>query len=115
MSEASITMILARSLDALSLRSQAIAHNIANAGSVNFRPIRVNFEAELREAAAVGNEALSAMQILPIEDPQFVPGEELRLDLELVDAAQTSMRYAALIDMMGRRMAIARTIAGGGQ
>jgi flagellar basal-body rod protein FlgB len=115
MSEASVSMILARSLDALSLRSQAIAHNVANAGSPNFRPIRVTFETELREAAAVGDAALSALQLLPAEDPDFRVGDELRLDLELVDAAQTSMRYATLIEMMGRRMVITRVITGGGQ
>ena len=112
--DASVSAILTKSLDALSLRYQAIAQNIANAGSASYRPVRVDFEADLRRAAEAGPEALENLVIQIREDTQHRAGSEMRLVLEIAAAAQTSGRYAALIDMLGRRMAISRAMAGGG-
>jgi flagellar basal-body rod protein FlgB len=113
---ASVNSIIAKSLDALSMRYEAIAQNIANAGSVGYRPVRVEFEAELRRAADISTDAVRSLTIQPSTDSRFRPGNEFRLDLEVADASQTSMRYAALLDILGRRMAISRAALGtGGQ
>jgi hypothetical protein len=47
-------IILNKALDGLSLRAEATAQNIANAGSRDFRPVQVSFEQELKAAAASG-------------------------------------------------------------
>lgn len=114
--EASASAIVTKALDALTYRYQAIAQNIANAGSVDYRPVRVDFEADLRSAAARGPDALRDLTFSLRTDPSYRQGSEMRLDLEIAAAAQTSMRYSALLDMLGRRMAISRAMAGvGGQ
>lgn len=110
-----VSAILGKALDGLSMRYQAIAQNIANATSPNYRPVRVDFESELRNAATLGPDAVRNVTLEMRQDGQYVAGSEMRLDLEIAEAAQTSMRYAALVDMLGRRMAISRAIAGGGQ
>jgi flagellar basal-body rod protein FlgB len=106
-------LLINRVLDGLSMRQQATAHNIANAGSPGFRPIRVTFEDALRDAAALGPDAIS--RISPrMTESQAAPGE-MRLDLELATAAETGLRYGALIDLLGRQMAISRAAIRGGQ
>lgn len=114
--DANASAIVAKTLDALSYRYQAIAQNIANAGSVGYRPVRVDFEADLRSAADRGPDALRGLTFAMRTDPSYREGSEMRIDLEIAAAAQTSMRYSALVDMLGRRMAISRAMAGiGGQ
>lgn len=110
-----VTSIISKALDGLSMRYQAIAQNIANATSPNYRPVRVDFENDLRRAAEAGPDAVRHLALTMRQDTGHVLGSEIRLDLEIAEAAQTSMRYAALIDMLGRRMAINRAITGGGQ
>ena len=62
-----ITVEMAKlALDAASLRHQAIAHNIANANSPGFAPVRVSFEdqlgavrAALRDPFTAGSSSIS--------------------------------------------------------
>lgn len=105
------SLIIAKALDGLAVRAQATAANIANANSPGYRPLRVNFEQELRSAAAAGQAAVA--QVTPrVERAQV---SELRLDLELATASQTAMRYSALLDMLGRGLAISRLVVSGGR
>lgn len=108
-------IIIAKALDGLSLRAEATAANIANASSRNYRPVRVDFEKSLRAAAKQGAAAVAAVHLetLPAAIPAY--GTEMRVDLELATASQTSVRYAALIDVLGREMGIMRTAVTGGR
>ena len=106
---------ISRSLDGLALRYQATAENIANANSKGFRPLRVTFENALQAAAPFGAGAVDRVKPKIGPDTGFAPGSELRVDLELATASETAMRYAALLDLLGRQMQISRTIVRGGQ
>ena len=114
MSEVS-QILTVRAMDALLLRQTAIAQNIANAGSEIYSPKTVNFEAELRKAAEAGPQAVKdfAAKITNLGPAQA--GDEIRLDLEMQAASATSMRYAALSDILGRQLQIARAAVRGGQ
>lgn len=107
--------IVTKALDALSLRMSAVAANIANASSPNYRPQRVRFEDSLRVAAAHGLDALRAIQPKLESDAPGTLGGEQRMDLELASATDTAMRYNALVNLLGREMEIARIGLGGGQ
>ena len=100
------TVIMLKALDALAARATISAQNIANAGSPNYRPARLSFEQALRDAAALGNEAVAAVtphtERLSLDEP----GARQRLDLELATASTTALRYGALITMLGRQMQI---------
>lgn len=113
MSEVS-QLLAAKALDGLYLRQQAIAENIANGGSEEFRPKSVDFEASLRAAFVAGRAALAdfAPQVAEAAPRS---GEDLRLDLEMQDASETALRYAALTDILNRQMQIARISLRGGQ
>lgn len=107
--------VIVKALDGLTARAETTAANIANASSRNYRPMRVDFEARLRAAADTGKTAVAAVrpQAVAADVPAY--GTELRVDLELATASQTAMRYAALVDVLGRQMGLMRAALAGGR
>jgi flagellar basal-body rod protein FlgB len=109
------SILIAKALDGLHARQKVTAENIANAGTPGYRPLAVSFEANLKAAAGKDAAAIAAVEprtYLASDAP--IPGEQ-RLDLEIATAAQTSMRYGALIDLLGRQMALHRAVVSGGR
>ncbi|MEQ1540705.1 MAG: hypothetical protein ABL926_00470 [Novosphingobium sp.] len=98
--------LAAKALDGLSIRQAALAYNLANINSPRFQSLEVHFEQALRQAAHRGTDALDQVRFDAVAGHVFAAGEERREDLMLVDASTNAMRYAALADMMGRRMSI---------
>jgi flagellar basal-body rod protein FlgB len=97
------SVLMLKALDGLHARALVTAHNIANAGTPHYRPMRVTFEQKLQAAALRGADAV--VQTLPNIEPASASGSgELRLDLELAAASTTSLRYGALIDVLNREM-----------
>jgi flagellar basal-body rod protein FlgB len=105
--------LIDKALEGLNQRYLFIAQNIANANTPDYRPVRVEFEGALRAAAGRGVSAIDAVE------PRVVTEAEdagpMRLDLELAAAAQTASRYRALVDLMGRQMALHRSVVSGGR
>lgn len=99
----SISGLIVAALDGLSARQAATAENIANANSPGFRPLRVTFEQALASAAGQGPPAIRAVRPR-IEGAPL--GETVRTDLELATATATASRYAALAELLNRRMQI---------
>lgn len=99
--------IAVRSLDFLELRQAFIAQNIANASTPGYRPVRLEFEAELRQAAGDGPGAVRALSARVVEAEE---GLTVRVDLELAEATQTALRFSGLIEMLGRQFALQRLI-----
>ncbi len=97
-------LLTIKALDGLFQRSAVTAENVANAGSPNYRPLRVNFEQALTVAAGKGEAAVDAVQPKIEADPTVPRDEGLRLDLELATSSSTAMRYAALIEVLNRQM-----------
>jgi flagellar basal-body rod protein FlgB len=102
--DGSTAVLMIKALDCLSARSIATAENIANAGTPNYRPLRVSFEQALVDASAKGDAAVAAVTPSVERAPADAPGEGLRLDLEMGTAAATSGRYGALIDILNREL-----------
>jgi flagellar basal-body rod protein FlgB len=106
MSEFSSILII-KALDGLAARSIATAHNVANASTPGYRPVRVTFEQALLSASKSGTAALQDVE------PGYVTAtgpDPLRLDLELATASSTSLRYGALVEVLNRQMQL-RAIA----
>ncbi len=111
-----VTMALVvKALDAATLRHQAIAGNIANANSVDYRPLRVNFEEQLgfaRQALARGTGSLTAADVASVrpvleQEPAPVAGKAaVMIDMEMVKLAQNTLQYQALLKALGQRKAI---------
>lgn len=107
--------ILQKAIDGIEARYLHTADNIANAGTEGFRPVRVSFEESLREAAAKGPDAVRALTLEKHRDAPDALSGEMRLDLEIAKASQTAMRYSALVEVLGRHMALSRIAVTGGQ
>lgn len=99
------TQLVMKVLDCLTERANATAQNIANANSASYRPVRVTFEAALAAAAGEGSSAVRAVAPKVEREPGDA-ASGLRLDMEVATASQTAMRYAALIEILNRRVQI---------
>ena len=108
-------IMITKALDGLWARSLATAQNVANANSPGYRPVRVSFEEAMQSAARQGPEALRNVRATVGQAPAGTAGAEMRLDLELATASATGLRYAALLDLLGRQLQISHTVIRGGQ
>lgn len=110
-------------LDGLSLRQQVIAHNIANADTPGYQAQAVTFEETLqrqikhrghRLALAATHPAHLRGQA-PILAPQVVSrpattmrpdGNNVDIDLEMSQLAETTIRYQALTQLAAGKLAL---------
>jgi flagellar basal-body rod protein FlgB len=101
-------LLMIKALDGLAARAVVTAENIANAGTANYRPLRLSFEAALKEAALRGDDA-AIQETAPKVERTIggTPEAELRPDLEMATASATALRYSALIDMLNRQVQLA--------
>jgi flagellar basal-body rod protein FlgB len=95
--------VAARALDGLFARQLAVAHNIANANSPSFAPVRVTFESALQQAAAGATADAAAVRRAPI-GVQSMPGESVRMDMEITQSAENVLRYSMLLAMVDRKL-----------
>jgi flagellar basal-body rod protein FlgB len=104
--DSSNAILIVKALDGLSARAVATAQNIANAGTPNYRPLRVTFEQALATAAGQGDEAVAAVSPQVQTVPPGARDSQLRLDMEMATATTTSTRYGALVEILNRQMQI---------
>jgi flagellar basal-body rod protein FlgB len=97
----STAILTIKALDCLAAREVATAENIANAGTPNYRPLRVTFEDALKAAAMQGDDAVK--RVMP-EIEQAPANTELRTDLEMATATGTAGRYEALLETLSRQI-----------
>lgn len=107
--------LINKALDVLNLRYLYTAQNMANANSPEYRPVRVAFEDSLRAAAQDGRRAIEGVEPRVFAEVSQEAAPALRLDLELATASQTAARYRALIEILGRQMALHRSVVSGGR
>jgi flagellar basal-body rod protein FlgB len=114
--EAITTAALGLALDAASLRQQAIASNIANADTVGYEPLSVNFETQLEEARFAMQsqgrlDATSLAGVIPRLEidrsyRSFGLSPKVLLDVEVAHMAQNAVHYQALVRGLSRHFAI---------
>jgi len=114
MSSVSETLAI-KAMDGLYMRATAIAENVANSSSQTMRIGTVDFEQALRLAFEEGPEALARFKPTIEKAAAAIAGGDVRLDLEMANASATSLRYAALSDVLNRQMQLNRLAVRGGQ
>ena len=119
------TQALGLALDAASLRQQVIAANIANADTVGYVPLTVNFEEQLGDAqralesaGKLDSESLDGVRPrLETSDETsptgLAPG--VSLDLEVAQLTQNAVRYEALLKGLSKHFNMLSTAIGDGQ
>lgn len=114
--EAITSASLSLALDAASLRQQAIATNIANAGSAGYLRQGVTFEGSLqqlrdslRDGAGPGSAALALAGLAPRLTPALAADgspQTVQLDVEMADLAHNTVHYQALLKALSRHYAV---------
>jgi flagellar basal-body rod protein FlgB len=119
-----IFAVLARAIDVSALRQSAHAANIANAEVAGYRRLEVSFEraldaaksADVASAMAGAQDAGAAQAIAGATDaateqgtPSIVTSSDsVRLDQEMAQMAQNSVRYQALITAFEKTIGLLR-------
>jgi flagellar basal-body rod protein FlgB len=107
------TAILARLMDAASLRNEVIAHNVANVNTPGHLCLTVQFEDAFAQALASGN-GTRALQVTP----QVVAGgggvtrtdgNNVDIDLEMNKIAKNSLLYEFCAQVMAVQIAQQRS------
>ena len=113
-------------LDAATLRHQAIAKNIANANADNYVPVKVNFEAHVRDgqrelqdrgrlsAGTVASLFATPLPTAAVLDAAGAPAK-VQVDSEVANMAQNSVHYQALIKGLSRHLGILATAVSDGK
>lgn len=111
-------LALHRASQAVSLRQQTIAENLANANTPGYRRRDVEFHAALDTALANGKESVATVTFSPDVDPTAPlrgDGSNVDIDKEQSTMAQVGLEYDAMIQVMRTRMQIMRSAIGPGQ
>jgi flagellar basal-body rod protein FlgB len=73
----------------------------------------MSFSEVMSEAMNNGIAAIEQAQPQLEYAPHVGNDPGVRIDLELAEATKTSLHYSALIEILGRHMALARSVVGG--
>jgi flagellar basal-body rod protein FlgB len=117
------TSLLAKDLDGLWARQQAISDNIANFETPGYKTKTVSFEDQLR--AQVARDGTTDERIQNIEDVQPVTvvaedemfradGNGVDLEQQNIELARTQLNYYYSVDQLSEAFARLKTAIGGG-
>ena len=114
-------------LDGLSLRQQLISRNLANVDTPGYQAQAVNFEKTLQLATEKSSALpLSTTHAAHLAAPrpvfgfqsesrpggsQRADGNNVDIDVELMDMSETAIQYQALTQVIGRKYSMLKTIA----
>lgn len=108
------TSALQYAVDALSLRQQAVAGNLANAQTPNYQAKEVDFEASLSQALATGDVNLAgAPEVTTSTAPVNADGNNVDEGSDLVTLQETTLRYQAMVDSLNAKFRMLRGSMGG--
>jgi flagellar basal-body rod protein FlgB len=83
---------LTSALDGLAARQRAIANNVANVNTPNYRAQRVQFEDALAKSVSEGNGSVTATTGRSVE-PTKLDGNNVNLDTETLSNIDTVLRF----------------------
>ena len=113
-----VIALLSRALDAAALRQTVHATNVANVNTEGYRRLEVVYSAELQRlnAEAPAIDVQEALQWAQAE-PEVVESAEttVKLDQEMAQMAENSVRYQALLGAIERTLGMLRTAARDGK
>lgn len=121
-------------MDGLSLRQRVTANNIANVDTPNYKAQSVSFENQLQQALTgdeepglplqttnvnhlghTGSSANNAISVQYWNNVHRNDSNNVDVDLEMTTLAETTLRYQALTQMAGGKIAFLKNIVRGGR
>jgi flagellar basal-body rod protein FlgB len=106
-------------LGALALRQRVIADNVANVSTPGFKASRVDFEASLKAAVLRGAQAAGGVDevrpqvVTSTNTARGVDGNNVDIDQQMVELAQTNITYNALAQVTSARLRALRSVITG--
>ena len=116
--------LIKTALEGLVTRQRTIADNVANVDTPEFKASRVSFETALKQAAGTVDEPLKMMKVQnavtgPADAPsdlkptvtlesdtgRRLDGNNVDVDREMLELADTNVRFNALVQVMSSKMA----------
>ena len=104
--------LLQMALDAAGLRQQAIASNIANAGTAGYQPLRVSFEDRLQSELSsmpsshpLSEAALNRLR--PEIETDTTATSGVALDQQMALLSQNNVQYQALLKLLNGKFELA--------
>jgi flagellar basal-body rod protein FlgB len=119
--------VLQAALDGLSERQQVISNNIANAETPGYHALAVSFENQLQNAmtgspvqmavteaghlSAADNSPHNAKLLLRQSGAARLDGNNVDVDMEMTELAETSIRFQSLTQIVTKKLALLKAIA----
>lgn len=103
---------LTSALDGLAARQRAIANNIANVNTPNYRAQRVAFENELARSIAQGDGRVAPVTAESLE-PTQLNGNNVNLDTETLSNIDTVLRYQFASQAVSSKFGMVKAAMGG--
>ena len=119
----STTAALAKSLDGLAERHRAIASNIANVETPDYKRVNVSFENELRNALREPSESQAKSAIRHVqaemsrdyETPGRADGNNVNVDTEVTELIKNSLSYQTTAALLNLRILALREVISEGR
>lgn len=107
------TKAIYQAMQGLSAQQQAIANNVANVNTPNYKAEDVNFESSLAQAIANGDPAQAQIQTTYSADPAQQNGNNVSLATEMVDGEKSSMQFQTMVSAMNAQFQLLSTAISG--
>jgi flagellar basal-body rod protein FlgB len=110
------SQVIGATLDALSIRHQFIANNVANVNTLNYSKQSLNFESQLKALLSsihsnehpqtIKQEFIDFKEKLKSDEFVSSSDEVIDLDEQMVELTENTLRYQALLTASGKRGSI---------
>ena len=104
-----VTAGIESALDAVSMRQQVSANNIANMNTPGFKAARVEFEANLARAMANGTPDRVGPSVVRANTPENTEGNTVNVSDETAILAKSGLHFDALVTALNYKFNILRT------
>lgn len=101
-------------MNALTVRSEQIANNVANSEVPGFQASRVSFEDQLRRALDGGDlGGVIGPEIVGTGDPSDAIGNNVNIEDEVVEMMETNLLQQAMVEAFNFKAGLMRSAIGG--
>ena len=107
--DGNLTSLLSLAIDAAGMRQQAIAQNIANVNTPQYRRMGVSFEQRLASVGQMPAARAPSLTELATYRPRFVTDSAagtVSLDQEVAQLAETTVHHQALLKALTKQFAL---------
>lgn len=104
-----VTSGIETALDAVSLRQQISANNIANMNTPGFKASRVEFEANLSRAMATGDPSRSRASVVAAQTAESPDGNTVNMADEQAILVKSGLHFDALVHALNYKFSTLRT------